>query len=270
MKLQGKVIIVTGAGSGIGRSVALAFAREGADVVVNDLDGDAAKETVAEIHGAGGTATPCVRAVGDEEAAAALVRAAVDEHGDLDVLVNCAGLLRDRMIHNMTMRDWDDVLRVHLTGTFCNCREAIRYWRPLAKQEAAEATQASTRRKRKIINVTSMSGLRGNIGQANYVAAKAGIAGLTKGLAKEVGRFGIAVNAVAPLARTAMTEVVDGGLQFPEGPEREAYLQARLARSALRWIGVPEDVAPAFVFLASSDSDYISGQIINSDGGSNI
>ena len=268
--LSARSAVVTGAGAGIGRAVALAFAAASASVVVNDAVEDRAGETVRLIEEAGAKATACVIPVGDEDAAAALVRTAVDSFGDLDILVNCAGIVRDRMIHNMTLAEYDDVLRVHLRGTWCNCREAVRYWRPAAKAEAADNPDRAARRSRKIINVTSISGLRGNAGQTNYAAAKAGIVGLTKALAKEVGPLGITVNAVAPVARTEMTRTNDLGLHVPEGPEREAYLTRRLQRSALRWIGEPEAVAPTFVFLASPASDYLTGQVFNADGGANI
>lgn len=269
-ELVNRVAVVTGAGAGIGRAVAVAFAEAGASVIVNDADHDSAEQTRRQIKSTGGTSEVCAAAVGGEDAAQALVAAAVDGFGDLDILVNCAGIVRDRMIQNMTVDEFDEVLRVHLRGSWCNCREAVRHWRPAAKRQVDEWPEPAARRYRKIINVSSLSGLRGNAGQTNYAAAKAGIVGLTKALAKEVGRLSISVNAVAPVARTAMTSGNDLGLHLPAGPKREQYLRNRLERSALRWIGEPDAVSPAFLFLASPASDYLSGQVLNVDGGANV
>jgi 3-oxoacyl-[acyl-carrier protein] reductase len=250
-RLAGKTCIVTGAGRGIGRAVALAFVAEGAQVVVNDIDLTAADELAADI---GPQAVPSHQPIGTVGAAEALLRTALEAFGKVDVLVNNAGMLRDRMLHNMTEDDFDQVLEVHLKGTWACGRAVVQHWRPLAKQEATRNEEVS----RKIINVTSASGLLGAVGQSNYAAAKMGIVGLTKTWAKELGHLSINVNAIAPAALTAMTEPL---LEDPEAAEK------RLARFALGRYGAPEEIAPSFVFLASKESDYITGQILCVDGG---
>ena len=248
-RLAGKTCIVTGAGRGIGRAVALAFSAEGAQVVVNDIDLAAADELAAQI---GPQAVPSHQPIGTVGAADALLRTALDTFGKVDVLVNNAGVLRDRMLHNMSEEDFDHVIEVHLKGTWACGRAIVKHWRPLAKQEGPDAIY------RKIINVTSASGLLGAVGQSNYAAAKMGIVGLTKTWAKELGHFSINVNAIAPAALTAMTEPL---LEDPEAAEK------RLERFALGRYGDPEEIAPSFVFLASKESDYITGQILCVDGG---
>lgn len=253
-RLHDKVCIVTGAGRGIGRAVALAYAAQGARIVVNDADAAAADVVVKEIDGAGGEAVAHHDPIGSVVAAESAIAAALDSFGRLDVLVNNAGILRDRMLHNMTEQDFDQVIAVHLKGTWACARAAVQHWRPLAKAEAGSGEI----RHRKIINVTSASGLVGSVGQSNYAAAKMGIVGLTKTWAKELGRMQINVNAIAPAALTAMTEPL---LEDPEAAEK------RLARFALGRYGAPDEIAPAFVFLASSESDYITGQVLCVDGG---
>ena len=253
-RLGGKTCIVTGAGRGIGRSVSLALAAEGARVLVNDADARAAEEVARAIRDAGGDARSNDDPVGTVEAADALLRSAVDAFGDVDVLVNNAGILRDRMLHNMSEEEWDDVIRVHLKGTWACGRALVRYWRPRCKEEAERGEE----RHRKIINVTSASGLMGAVGQSNYAAAKMGIVGLTKSWAKELGRLRVNVNAIAPAALTAMTEPL---LADPESARR------RLERFALGRYGAPEEIAPTFVFLASDESNYVTGQVVCVDGG---
>ncbi len=250
-RLQDKVCIVTGSGRGIGRAIALAFAAEGAHVVVNDVDADAAKETANDVTSRGGRAEINTDAIGTVEAAESLLATALDAFGRVDVLVNNAGILRDKMLHNMTEEDFDLVIKVHLKGTWACGRAVVQHWRPLAKQEE-EPTH------RKIVNVTSPSGLLGAVGQSNYAAAKMGIVGLTKTWAKELGRLRINVNAVSPTALTAMTEPL---LEDPAAAEK------RLARFALGRYGAPEEIAPAFVYLASKESDYVTGQVLCVDGG---
>src|SRR3954462_2690096 len=204
--LEGRVAVVTGAGRGIGREHALSLARHGAKVVVNDLGGDVsgegadaspAQEVVDEIVAAGGEAVVDGGDVSDFDAAGAMVQRAIDSFGRVDVLINNAGILRDRMLVNMDPAEWDAVIAVHLRGTFAPTRHAAAYWRERAK--AGEEVDA------RIINTTSPSGLYGNVGQTNYGAAKAGIAAMTTIAAEELHRYGITVNAVAPGALTRMT-----------------------------------------------------------------
>ncbi|MEA2497993.1 MAG: hypothetical protein QOH26_398 [Actinomycetota bacterium] len=253
-RLDGKVALITGAGRGIGRAIALAFAAEGADLVVNDVDPDATAGVVAEVKELGVEAVPHHEAIGTVAAAESLLATALGSFGKVDVLVNNAGILRDRMLHKMSEEDFDAVIQVHLKGTWACGRAVVQHWRPLAKEEAANGTPPP----RRIINVTSPSGLIGSVGQSNYSAAKMGIVGLTKTWAKELGMLGINVNAVSPTALTAMTEPL---LQDPEAAKK------RLARFALGRYGAPEEIAPAFVFLASDESNYITGQVLCVDGG---
>ena len=253
-RLDQKSCIVTGAGRGIGRAIALAFAAEGARVIVNDVDEQNASSVVKEIEEAGGMAVGNGNAIGTVDAAESLIKSAVGAFGELDVLVNNAGILRDRMLHNMSEEEFDEVIQVHLKGTWACGRAAVQLCRPLAKQEA----ERGEARHRKIINVSSASGLTGSPGQSNYAAAKMGIVGLTKTWAKELGRLSINVNAIAPAALTAMTEPL---IQDPEEKKR------RFARFALGRYATPEEIAPAFVFLASDESNLITGQVLNVDGG---
>jgi NAD(P)-dependent dehydrogenase (short-subunit alcohol dehydrogenase family) len=231
---EGRVAIVTGAGRGLGRVYALELARQGASVVINDLDtapdGGAggtvrsADQLVSEIVAAGGQAVANYEDIGDWSAAGRLVEQAVDTFGRLDVLVNNAGILRDRMIVSMTEDEWDSVIRVHLRGTAGMSHWAAAYWRDIAKS----GTPADAR----IINTTSASGLYGSPSQSNYAAAKAGIAGFTMTIALELARYGVTVNAVAPAARTRLTEALISDDSFP--PQRVAALVAWLASAESR------------------------------------
>ena len=253
-RLQDKSCIITGAGAGIGRAVALAFAAQGARVVVNDVSKEAADTVVEELSAQGAEAVANYEPIGSVAAAESVVATAFDSFGALDVLVNNAGILRDRMLHNMSEEEFDQVIEVHLKGTWACGRAAVQRWRPLAKAEADDASPVH----RKIINVTSASGLIGAVGQSNYAAAKMGIVGLTKTWAKELGRLNINVNAIAPAALTAMTEPL---VQDPEAAKQ------RYARFPLGRYGTPEEIAPGFVYLASSESDYVTGQVLCIDGG---
>lgn len=253
-RLNDKPCVVTGAGRGIGRAISLAFASEGALVVVNDVDQAAADAVVKEVEESGGRAVSDPQPIGTVAAAEALLKNALDSFGAVDVWVNNAGILRDRMLHKMSEEEFDQVIEVHLKGTWACGRAVVQHWRPLAKQEAESGSPPV----RKIINVTSASGLRGSVGQSNYAAAKMGIVGLTKTWAKELGGLNITVNAIAPAALTAMTEPL---LTDEETTKR------RLSRFALGRYGEPEEIAPAFTFLASADSDYITGQVLAVDGG---
>jgi NAD(P)-dependent dehydrogenase (short-subunit alcohol dehydrogenase family) len=248
----GRVAIVTGAGRGIGREHALMLADHGAKVVVNDLGGafdgtgaDAgpAAEVVAEIRAAGGEAVANGDDVSDFDAAHAMIQQAIDTFGRVDVLVNNAGILRDRMLVNMSEQEWDAVIKVHLKGTFAPCRHAAAHWRE--KQKAGEPVDA------RIINTSSVSGIYGNPGQTNYGAAKMGIAAFTIIAARELARYGVTVNAIAPGALTRMTENLMPGELSEEQKERRSP----------RWI------APAVTWLASSESKEITGRVIEASGG---
>jgi NAD(P)-dependent dehydrogenase (short-subunit alcohol dehydrogenase family) len=253
---EGRVAIVTGAGRGIGRGHAIELARQGARVVVNDLgaevDGEGsssgpAHEVVEEIKSFGGEAIANGEDISDYDGAGRLINAAVETFGGLDVLVNNAGILRDRMIVNMSIEEWDAVIKVHLRGTFCPTRWAAAYWRDRSK--AGEVNDA------RIINTSSSSGIYGNMGQTNYGAAKAGIASFTVICAKELGRYGVTVNAVAPGARTRMTENLQRARAVASpGPDEFD------ARS-------PDNVAPVVAWLASVESAGVTGRVFNVAGG---
>jgi NAD(P)-dependent dehydrogenase (short-subunit alcohol dehydrogenase family) len=245
---EGRICIVTGAGRGIGREYALMLGAEGAKVVVNDLGGardgtgvDAgpAQQVVDEIVTAGGTATANTDDISSFAGGAAVVRQAIDTYGGLDVVVNNAGILRDRMLFSMTEGEWDAVITVHLKGTFSTSHHASVYWRERAK--AGESNDA------RIINTTSVAGLYANPGQTNYAAAKAGIAAFTQVAALELARYGVTANAIAPGALTRLTE--DLGL-----PEE------MLTKFDPRW------VAPIVCWLASTQSKDVTGQVIESSG----
>jgi NAD(P)-dependent dehydrogenase (short-subunit alcohol dehydrogenase family) len=248
---DGRIAIVTGAGRGIGREHALSLARQGAKVVVNDLGGNVdgsggdlspAQQVVEEITGMGGHAVANGDDISSWDGAANLINTAVETFGDLHVVVNNAGILRDRMLTNMTEAEWDAVIQVHLKGTFGPARHAAAYWR--------EQVKAGKPVSGRIINTTSVSGIYGNPGQTNYGAAKAGIASFTVIAALELARYGVTVNAVAPVALTRMTE----GL----GPAPETD-EEREMRSP-RWI------APIVTWLASEESADVTGRVFEASG----
>jgi NAD(P)-dependent dehydrogenase (short-subunit alcohol dehydrogenase family) len=251
---EGRVVIITGAGRGIGAEHALEFARQGAKVVVNDLGGspdgngaDAtpAEEVAARIRAIGGEAIANHDDVSDFDAAARLVRSAVDAFGRLDVLVNNAGILRDRMFVNLSIEEWDAIMRVHLRGHFCPARHAAAYWRDEAK--AGRTVDA------RIINTSSGAGLMGSIGQSNYVAAKAGIAALTINQAAELARYGVTANAIAPSARTRLTEGVFTDMMASVDRGFDAM--------------APENISPLVVWLGSADSADVTGRVFEVEGG---
>jgi NAD(P)-dependent dehydrogenase (short-subunit alcohol dehydrogenase family) len=249
--LEGRVAIVTGAGRGIGREHALSLARHGAKVVVNDLGGAAdgtgadagpAQQVVDEIAAMGGEAVANGDSVSSWEGAQRLVNTAVETFGDLHVLVNNAGILRDRVLVNMTEQEWDAVIDVHLKGTFAPSRWAAAYWR--------ERSKAGLPTNGRIINTTSVSGIYGNAGQTNYGAAKAGIASFSVIAAMELTRYGVTVNAVAPVALTRMTEGLGMGQLAEEQKEAVA----------------PHWIAPIVTWLASEQSAHVTGRVFEASG----
>jgi 3-oxoacyl-[acyl-carrier protein] reductase len=247
MQLKDRVAVVTGAGQGIGACVARAYAREGAKVAVIDLNLEVANKVVDEINAAGGVAMAVACDVADRvqvEAMAARVNAA---WGRIDILVNNAGITRTSMLNKMTHEQWQQVIGVHLTGAF-NCLQAV-------------VGGMIERQFGRIIYVTSAAGVLGTIGQINYSAAKAGILGMTKSTAKELARYNITANAIAPGAATPMTEVIRTDEKF-----KDKYLD-RIPLG--RW-AEPEEIAPVFLFFASDASAYVTGQILAADGGMTI
>jgi NAD(P)-dependent dehydrogenase (short-subunit alcohol dehydrogenase family) len=255
--LDGRVAIITGAGRGLGREHALLFAAEGAKVVVNDLGGEAdgsggdatpAQQVVAEIRAAGGEAVANGDDVADWAGAQRLVQTAVDTFGDVHVLINNAGILRDRVVVNMTEPEWDAVIQVHLKGHFCPTRFAASYWREQSK--AGKEVRAS------IVHTSSTSGLLANSGQANYGAAKSGIATLSQICAKELGRYGVRSNAIAPAARTRLTEATPGLGDVVKAPEDVAQFD--------RWD--PANVSPFVAYLATEDCPF-TGETFLVQGG---
>jgi NAD(P)-dependent dehydrogenase (short-subunit alcohol dehydrogenase family) len=252
---EGRVVIVTGAGRGIGRGHALEFARQGAKVVVNDLGVEAdgqggsegpAGEVVESIRAMGGEAIANGDDVADWDGAGRMVKAALDTWGRLDVVVNNAGFLRDRMFASGSVEEWDAVIRVHLRGHFCTSRHAAAYWR--GESKAGNPVDA------RIINTSSGAGLQGSVGQSTYSAAKAGIAALTLVQAAEMGRYGVTANAIAPAARTRMTEAIFA--ETMQKPEDGSFDEM-----------APENVAPLVVWLGSAESKDVTGRMFEVEAG---
>ncbi|WP_239310810.1 MULTISPECIES: SDR family oxidoreductase [unclassified Frankia] len=252
---EGRIVVVTGAGNGIGREHAKLFAQEGAKVVVNDLGGSRdgsgasagpAQTVVDEIRAAGGEAVANTDDISSWDGSKNLIQQAIDTFGGLDVVVNNAGILRDRMLANMSEAEWDAVIKVHLKGTFGPTRHAAAYWRDRAK--AGQPNDA------RIINTTSPSGLFGNVGQSNYGAAKAGIAAFTVITAQELGRYGVTVNAISPTALTRLTEDL-------------ASVQAIKDASGDADPLAPENISPTVVWLGSTASKDVTGRVFAVFGG---
>ncbi len=255
--LDGRVAIITGAGRGIGREHALLFAAEGAKIVVNDLggaadgsggDGTPAEQVVAEIKAMGGEAIANGDNVADWEGGQRLVNAAVEAFGDLDILVNNAGILRDRVLVNMTEKEWDDVVAVHLKGHFVPTRWAAAYWR--------EQTKAGVEKPRNVVHTSSTSGLLSNPGQTNYGAAKSGIATFSQICAKELVRYGVKSNCIAPAARTRLTEATPGLGEIVKAPDEADKFD----------IWDPANISPLVAYLASADCAF-NGETFFVQGG---
>ncbi|MEG0052701.1 MAG: SDR family oxidoreductase [Comamonas sp.] len=240
-----RTVVITGAGGGLGRAYALAFAKEGANVVINDIRAEAAQAVADEVIAAGGKALANTGDITTTAGAQSILDAAVTQFGDVQVIVNNAGVLRDRMFLSLSEEDWDMVMRVHLRGHFCMANVFGRYWRD--QKKAGKAVDA------RIINTSSGAGLQGSIGQSNYAAAKAGIAGLTLVQAAEMARYGITANSLAPAARTAMTE----GAMPDMVKKPESGFDA--------WD--PLNVASIVVWLGSSLSSHVTGRCFEAKGG---
>lgn len=245
MRLVNKVAVITGSSLGIGRATAVRFAEEGAAVVINGINPEPAHHVLEEIKGSGGNALVCLADISRKAEAQKLIDTAVKEYGKLDILVNNAGIYANEFLHIMADEQWDDIIAANLSGTFYCCRFA--------------AQHMISQRYGKIVNVTSYAGIQGMPMQANYSAAKAGVIGFTKAIAKELGPHGITANVIAPFAMTRLLE---------NAPKE--FLDLWIDKTALKRVGEPREVADLILFLSSPESDYVTGQLINVDGGLSI
>jgi len=269
--LEGKVAIITGSGRGIGQAAARIFAQEGASVVVSDIDAGPAEETAADINNAGGKAVAFVGDATEAAFAEGIVKAAADKWGAIHIIVNNAGYTWDKMVHNMTDEMWDAMLDLHLKAPFRIIRAAAPFFRDAAKKEQAEGNVVA----RKIINISSVSGTKGGVGQANYSSAKSGILGLTRTMAREWGRFNVQVNAIAyGWIDTRLTKAKETA-EILERHGKEVAVGIPAARQdMLRQMnplgrpGTVDEAAGAILFMASPLSDYVSGQVLEVTGGS--
>lgn len=270
-KLQNKVALVSGSGRGIGREIALKLASDGARIVVNDLDTAPANEVVAEVRAAGGEAVACVGSVTQADFGQRFVATALESFGGVDIIVNNAGFTWDNVIQKMSDEQWEDILAVHLTAPFRILRAAADFIRESAKKEAELGTPVF----RKVVNISSTSGVYGNAGQANYAAAKAGINGLTKALAKEWGRYKVNVNSVAfGLIKTRLTEAdaqADASIDIA-GRRIKVGVNPQILKNAESLIplgraGTPEEAAGAIYMFCIPESNYVSGQVLVCGGG---
>jgi 3-oxoacyl-[acyl-carrier protein] reductase len=269
--LDGKVAIVTGAGRGIGLAIVLKLAREGARVVANELDATAAEEMVAEVKAAGGQVVPLVGDITSNGFGERAVAMAVETFGGLDIVVNNAGFTWDAVIQKMTDEQWDKIIDVHLSAPFRILRAAQPHFKERSRDEAARGLRVN----RKVVNISSLSGLGGNAGQANYASAKAGIVGLTKTLAREWGRYNVNVNAVAygviatrlsAVAAGTGASINVGGQDVKIGVSRE-ILEAAEKGIPLGRVGTPEEAAGPVYFFCAPESDYVSGEVLVCAGG---
>ncbi|MFI6866252.1 SDR family NAD(P)-dependent oxidoreductase [Nocardia sp. NPDC050406] len=273
--LDGKVAIVSGSGRGIGREIALKLASEGAKVVVNDLDADPAKETVAAVEAAGGQALSCIGSVTDEDFAERFVQTAVEGFGGLDIIINNAGYTWDSVIQKMTDEQWDAILDVHLKAPFRILRAAQPVIAAAVKQAKAAGEPIPCR---KVVNISSLAGTGGNAGQANYSSGKAGVIGLTKAISKEWGRYNVTVNAVAfGMIKTRLTAAPadSGGTIDVQGKEIKVGVNPQLLAAMEQMVplgraGTPSEAAGAVYLFCIPESDYISGQTLVCGGGFNI
>jgi len=269
--LEDKVAIITGSGRGIGRSVANLFVQHGASVLINDLDDEVGNEAAAAITAAGGQAVACNGSVVDEKLPEQLINTALGEFGRLDIIVNNAGYTWDAVVHNMTDSAWEAMIAIHMTAPFRMIRAASSYFRETAKDEIANNRTVH----RKIVNVSSVSGLTGNAGQVNYAAAKMGVVGMTKALAREWGRFNINVNAVAfGFIETRLTDAKEKGVRLKIQDNEVSIGVPELAREEFKKMiplgrpGTPDEAAGPVLFLASPLSDYVTGVVLTVAGGS--